>query len=618
MPVLSEIVRGPAFLSDDRYRILALVVSLLGAGVSLSLSRITAFALVPVIILLGLAVFLACNSRHRLFCLLAIGLFASLILSLRFEYLTWGDPWFEYGMIQRILLYQSLSPIVYPSQLPVLHVTVAALSLFSGVAPLTLLKYSIPALSVIGIAVVYLWTKEIANGETAFFAGLLLLSGTPYLHWINQGVRETLGITLFLLALYVSFRAIRDQKPGFIGVSLLLIIGIVLTHHLSALIFLGVWSVISLVYLYVSCRPEKIARTSLVAGIITTSTILTIVAWWAGRLTYEFSEFSGLANSISHSEYGILLMIVCLDILYLIPVMIPGRIQSLQQCIQQILLRKKSIYAVLVIGSFAASLVVLNFILGKSSFVLAYPPQMLFNGICIIIFSLIGLWYFLEKDRLYFIAWVAVLSLFLVFSMGNIFFFDDPLRLMEFLYIPLAVIAAFGLSWIARGIPSRIIVSVLVTVFVLISIVTAFPALVFFGQAYEPGHPMYDYRSVIIEHSPSEISAIQWLKNMGVNGEIDSDTYVGYSSRAVILAGNSTIQSEQSFISDEGYIHASGNSVRKHYLIILERMKNWMEFAEQWMKEKQPLNETALLRIDRDCNRLYDSGTADIYSYATL
>lgn len=613
-------VKNPqtGFFLEERSRMLIQIVSLLGAGLFLYISRITVLALVPVIILLGIAVFLAYNSRYKLFSLLAIGLFTSLILSLRFDYLTWGDPWFEYGMIQRILLYESISPLVYPSQLPVLHVTVAALSLFSGMPSLILLKYCIPPLSIIAIAIIYWWTREITSDETAFFAGILLLSGTPYLHWITQGVRETLGITLFILALYVSFRAIRDHKPGFVAASILLIIGTVLTHHLSALIFLGVWSVISLLYLYISCEPEKLARTSLIDGIITTSTVLAIVAWWTGRLTYELSSFSGLTNSLFHSEYGIILLLISLIVLYLVPVLIPGKIYSLQKSIQQILIRKNSIYAALIIGSLLGSLVVLNFVLGKSSFVLTYPPLMLFNGICVIFLSLIGLYYFIEKDRLYVVAWVAVLSLFLVFSMSSIVFFDDPLRLMEFLYIPLAIIAASGLSRITRGIRSRIIVSLLVTMLVLISIVTAFPALVFFGQAYEPGHPLYDHRSLVIEHSSSEISAEMWLDTSRADGEIESDTYVGYSSRAIILSGNSTIQAEHSFITDEGYPHASGNVTQQHFLIILERMKNWMEFAEQWMKEKQPLNETTLSRIEWDCNKLYDSGTADIYSFSTL
>jgi hypothetical protein len=141
-------------------------------------------------------------SANKLFSVILIGIFTALILSLRFDYLCWGDPWFEFGMIQRIVSFSSLAPGIYPSQLPVLHETIAIIALFSAGDPLLLLKFLIPPLSVIGIYAVYRIAKEVSSStETAFFAGLLLICGTPYLHWTTQGVRETLGIALFVLVL---------------------------------------------------------------------------------------------------------------------------------------------------------------------------------------------------------------------------------------------------------------------------------------------------------------------------------------------------------------------------------------------------------------------------------
>ncbi len=618
MPVPSGEDLLSVFFSDERTRIVALVASILGAGLFLYTSRITVVALLPAIILLGVAVLLACNSRHKLFSLIAIGLFTSLILSLRFDYLPWGDPWFEYGMILRILAYQSVSPSFYPAQLPVLHVIVASLSLFAGMYPLTLLKYCIPPLSIIAIVVVYRWVKEISSEETAFFAGLLLLSGTPYLHWTTQGVRETLGIALFILALYISFRSIRDQKPGFLAVSLLLIIGMVLTHHLSALIFLGVWIVISLVFLYLMCRREWVRRASLIAGFITTTTILAIIAWWIGRLEYEFSEFSGLTNSLFHSDYGIPLLLISVIILYLIPVLIPEKILALQTLAQRILIRKKIIYAVMIIGSVIGCILVINFVIGKSTFFLSYPIPMLFNGICIAVLALIGLYYFLEKDRLFVLAWVAVLSSALVLSMSGLVSFVDPLRLMEFLYIPLVIVAACGLSRVAQCIHSKVLLSVLLTALVLTSIVTTFPAVVFFGQPFEPGHPLYDNRSLVINHDPTEISGIVWLDANKAKGEIESDVYVGYPAQAIILADFPlTVQTYFSFVREAGYPQAVGTASEQHYLVILPRMKEYLEFGEDWMKEKQPLDETESSMIESECNRLYDNGNAVIYSFST-
>ena len=78
-----------AIISEDKTPSLTLIalqlVSVLGAGVFLYTSRFYSIALVPAILLLGMAVFLAGYSRHRLFSILLIGTFTSLILSLRFD-----------------------------------------------------------------------------------------------------------------------------------------------------------------------------------------------------------------------------------------------------------------------------------------------------------------------------------------------------------------------------------------------------------------------------------------------------------------------------------------------------------------------------------------------------
>ena len=86
-----------------------------------------------------------------------------------------------------------------------------------------MLKFIIPPLSVIALYAVYRFTKNISSStKTAFFAGILLLCGTPYLHWTTQAVRETMGIALFALALYVSFTAIQSHKKQYLLLSLLL------------------------------------------------------------------------------------------------------------------------------------------------------------------------------------------------------------------------------------------------------------------------------------------------------------------------------------------------------------------------------------------------------------
>jgi hypothetical protein len=46
-------------------------------------------------------------------------------------------------------------------------------------------------------------------------------------------------------------------------------------------------------------------------------------------------------------------------------------------------------------------------------------------------------------------------------------------------------------------------------------------------------------------------------------------------------------------------------------------MKEYLEFGGQWMEKKQPLGKNDLSKIEHECNRLYDSGNAVIYSFST-
>ena len=286
------------------------VVLVLSAGAFLYTSRFYPVAVVPAILFLGVAVFIAGYSRYRLFSILLIGIFTSLILALRFDFLNWGDPWYEFGMIQRIITYQTLNPSIYTAQFPVLHTLIATCSFLSNIDPMNLQKFIIPLVSVLAVYAVYKLTKDISSSETAFYAGLLLISGTPYLHWTTQGVRETVGLALFILTLYVCIRAIRCESHGYLLLSLLLIGGVVLAHHLAMGIFLLVWLAVSLTFLYLVCDITKMRNAIRFSLVITITSVVFMVGWWSVKGGYEFGAFNGLMNTVFHSDYGIPLFLV--------------------------------------------------------------------------------------------------------------------------------------------------------------------------------------------------------------------------------------------------------------------------------------------------------------------
>jgi hypothetical protein len=381
------------------------------------------------------------------------------------------------------------------------------------------------------------------------------------------------------------------------------------------MIFLLVWIVVSLTYVYLVCDISRLSRACTTSLGITLAATILMIGWWTGRLTYEYREFNSLINSVFHSEYGLLLFLGCVTILYLIPVMIPDKIRMLRTGIQKILLKRDRIYTLVVAGAILGSIVVFLFILGNLKFSLSYPLPMFFNGICMIILTLIGVYYFLDLKKIHILAWGLILALITVLSMGGIIAFVDPLRFMEFLYVPLAIIAASGLSRMAGKVKNRGLIPVGLAIFFVVSLVTSFPSIVFLNDTFEPGHPLYDSRSRVIQHEPSEIYAISWLDDSQARGVLETDAYVGYAARGIIDPDGLVIQSQSSFVKEGEYPQDANG--KQHYLLIISRFYDYQEFGAQWLKEKKPLSGEDLLKIDKDCNVIYSNGNAVIFSYAT-
>ena len=138
----------------------------------------------------------------------------------------------------------------------------------------------------------------------------------------------------------------------------------------------------------------------------------------------------------------------------------------------------------------------------------------------------------------------------------------------------------------------------------------------FFGQSFEPGHPLYDNRSWVIQHHRTEISAISWLDTNKAKGYIENRYLCGVCrtgglSERILLSS----QSAYPFIRDWGYSQHADTNTQQHYLLILSRMKSYTEFGIQWLQKKEPLTDTDLRRINNECNILYTNGNANVYSY---
>ena len=113
-------------------------------------SRVDVVVLPFFVAVFFLMVFLAFKEK-KVFGLVTIAAVASLVLALRFRYLTWGDPWNEYAMILRLIEYGSqdvsifcygecLGKEIYPSQQPAMHLSIAELAIITKINPMALQK----------------------------------------------------------------------------------------------------------------------------------------------------------------------------------------------------------------------------------------------------------------------------------------------------------------------------------------------------------------------------------------------------------------------------------------------------------------------------------------------
>ncbi|HWQ63955.1 MAG TPA: hypothetical protein VN429_06025 [Methanospirillum sp.] len=90
-------------MTDSAY-VLGCLVFCGGAAEALLVARIIPECAILALIFLGAAIYLTITSKNPLTCLLILSATTTLILSLRFSSLTWGDPWQDYESVLEILV----------------------------------------------------------------------------------------------------------------------------------------------------------------------------------------------------------------------------------------------------------------------------------------------------------------------------------------------------------------------------------------------------------------------------------------------------------------------------------------------------------------------------------
>lgn len=598
--------------TGDALGIIGLEALLFFSGLfGLALSRLNILAIVIFALCYSILVYRTYITKSP-YGLALCSMQSALILAFRFEYLTWGDPWFEYATILEIMKNGMLSPAYYLDQQPALHVLIAAASTYMHAEAMPLQKFLAPAFSAAGILSLYLLAREFFEEDIAIAAGLLLSVSTAYIHWISQAVTESLGISIALIAFYLSYKALKSTR--YLTAAIAVMIGLALTHHLTALIFIAWLNSFAVAYLLFVSEDGKDALRALALSLFALAFPL---IWWSLRLPNIYRLVVGTIDRLLPTSLP-LDPVVAISIILIATYTSIGilnepilHIRSHAHRLQRF---STPIYYGLVLSSIFSAAVALNFLLGRSFFVLNYPLQFFANGIVMVFFALIGLRGFMNAQKMPFLAWAGGISLLFLGSILKLYYFEDPLRLIEYLYPSLAVIGAYGYVSLFRR-TDKNFGAITIALICLFSLVVAFPSTVFFGQEFPPTDPRYDARAPVIYHPASEIMAINYLKDHNAEGSLHTDRYVGYASLQLenITSDLSIDLLEGKSASSREMIDPDRFSGGEDFVLLRERMMRYAEFGEWLLEEKMPLEQEEMERLEEKTSRIYDNGEAWIY-----
>ena len=595
------------------YPLLTCILCCMIAAAILLWARIIPQAAPFSLIFLALAVFACIRSEREAVCLAVIAATVTLTLSLRFPYLPWADPWQDYEGVLEVLTQGSIGVAGYRLQQPVLPVIVAALSGWTGIAPMTIQKLAIPLAGSLSVSALYGIGKEYLDRETALAASIIFLTGIPYLHWASQGVRETLGIPFFLVALFVAHRAVKMNRICDLIITCILVSGLIMAHHLSAFMFCVIFPAMTLAELYLFRPADRMRREALLICVITGYALTCMLLWWSGRLSFIYISFiRAVGRFIPVPQDAVwvpvLIAVLILGLLASLPIISPA-VTNILRTLMALLCRQQQLLRVagFILGC-GAVILLFTSLTGHSFLAIRYPAPMILAGGITLLLVLAGLPRFLSAERFPLLAFAMVPALMLILGMtravpGIDLLWSsqiDPLRFLGFLWPPLALIAGAGLSGSFGN--RALLQPALITVFI-ISLVTVFPSLVFAGTAFEPGNPWFDNRSLIISHPASEVQAIQWYGAVKPAGNLTSDRYAFSAARWLNTQGTRVFEPVR---------RPPGGSAGDSWLIT-SRMERYANFIEWITQEARPVTRQERRRMDIQDIRMYDNGDAVVY-----
>lgn len=523
--------------------------------------------------------------------LTALSVLTAISLSLRFDYLIWGDPWADYA-INKGILETGLFPL--RNEEPLARFLTVFSSMLTGINPMTVQKFLIPALGSLAVPTLYVFMKDFMPERGARYSGLLLMVATPYLHWVTQGVRESLGLFMVVLALYLAYNALKEpSNKNMLIVSISTAI-LPMTHPRAALIFFAAWIGFSFFYLMHDFSKKKALSSALIVIFASSFSF----RWWAisnSRGLAAIKQF--LSNYNIDLLEGFIITYVCLILLYFLTTFFNRPFEKL------LAEKRKLIYHIfLTVGLILLTYVMFFF---RKNLALPYPASFFAGYFIMFSLGIAGVYFLLEKNRTPIIGWMLGLSLLLVsnfiFNYGDVVGqytspAGDPLRIFAHVALPLAAIAGLGFYFIEE-ITGFKNIKYIFSFIVLINLVTSVPSIVFTGETFTKDSPLiYDERSWLISHTDKEIAGVEWLREYHLSATVISDRYIRYALMPTGLA----------WIEDP---ELSGNG----YILTTDRMLQITDFGETFYSKRKGLYMQKIRGLEEKTDKLYSNNYSDIY-----
>lgn len=421
---------------------------------------------------------------------------------------------------------------------PILHLLVVIIS-YLGLDPLKVFLFFPQILSSLGLIFYYLFLKKYFNNKQSLLACFLIAVFIPHIHWSAQPVRETLGLFLFPLIIYLFNGFITEKKISIKYFSLLILslILIIPTHHWSAIMVM-VWLVAF--SFFFTTNIKKI----IISLLITIFFVVFNLIYWH----YFFPlSFTLIGNLISHIDLIQIVMVLLLFLLIWI-----FKKADLNKLKNQD--NKRNSFLLIII---------LLWLMAKNMLPLNYPIQIWLHFLMFITFIFIGFFY--NKDRnlnkffavaIFYSYFILIVLVFNFFNNINIYSLPfDPFRTFEFAIFPLSIVAAMGLLNILS---KNHYLKVAIIVILIVSATFAYPPIFIYGKTFI-NTPFYDIRSNIRYISAGEMDLIKWANDHGYNVEANRPEIRSYQATfykwqnkkiTIITSSDKILQEKYSYIYD--------------------------------------------------------------------